>query len=174
MQTRSTPAFRIENRNHDGAAAASGFSPANGVSGGNMAAAQSKFELSEITPGTLLLRCTGGLSWEDRNLLAECVERRLTNEEHCAGVIVDMASVEFINSAGLGALFQLAQRLRSQNRRLVLTRAQPAFSRLFQLSGLTRLARVADSIDQATQVLAQAGNDVEITMEAESNGVVRR
>ncbi|MBL8878469.1 MAG: STAS domain-containing protein [Phycisphaerales bacterium] len=132
-----------------------------------------KFELTEYAPGCLLMRCSGGLSWEDRNQLAECVERRIAADTSCRGLIVDLETVEFINSAGLGALFQLAQRLRSQGRRLILARAQATFTRLFQLAGLTRLARTADSFDDAARAMAQ-NDDVEITMETESNGVVRR
>lgn len=139
-----------------------------------MPAAQSKFELSEFSPGVLLLRCTGGLSWEDRNLLAECVEKRLATDGRCFGVVIDLADVEFINSAGLGALFQLAQRLRSQRRRLVLARPQTAFSRLFQISGLSGLALISATIEEAAARLQQADDTTEITLDIESNGVVFR
>lgn len=174
MTTRTVPKHRIENRNDSGPYGVAGPACAPNQLGGPMQSAMNKFDLTEYAPGCLLLRCTGGLSWEDRNLLAECVERRLATDNRCYGLIVDLEAVEFINSAGLGALFQLAQRLRSQDRRLVLARAQPTFTRLFQLAGLTRLARTADSFDDAARTLAQRDNDVEITMETESNGVVRR
>lgn len=174
MLTHAAPQHRGDHRNWGAAHRTGTVAHSLSQNGGMMPVTQPKFDLSEFSPGVLLLHCTGGLSWEDRNVLAECVEKRLSADGRCIGVIVDLAEVEFINSAGLGALFQLAQRLRSQRRRLVLARPQTTFSRLFQISGLSGLAQTAATLDEAAARLQQADDHAEITLDIESNSVASR
>jgi len=69
-----------------------------------------KFQIREVDSTSLVLTCHGGLSWEDRELLAGEVQRYLEPRSSITGLVLDMAKVEFVNSAGLGALFQVTRR----------------------------------------------------------------
>ncbi|MGE0479456.1 MAG: STAS domain-containing protein [Phycisphaerae bacterium] len=108
-----------------------------------------KFEIQEIRPGCVVLRCSGGLSWEDRAHLAERVDRHFAPLAVVAGAVLDLSAVEFVNSAGVGALFQLAQRLRVKGGRLLLAHAPPRLVRLFRLAGLNRVAPLCDDVATA-------------------------
>lgn len=122
-----------------------------------------KLEMTEVTPGCLLLRCSGGLSWEDRTLLADRVERFFSGggdgahsgqQRCCRAVVFDLSGVSYINSAGMGALFQLAQRVRRLNARLALAAAPTAFLRMFRMAGLDRLVTLHGSTAEALHEFA--------------------
>ena len=115
-----------------------------------------KFELREATPGYLVLTCRGGLSWEDRELLAASVEQHLVGGNNLHGLVLDMSGVEFVNSAGLGALFQLIQRLRGRGGSLAFAGVPPTIGRLLTTVGMERLAEFGQDVPEALALLAQA------------------
>lgn len=119
-----------------------------------MQGAASKFEVRESGTGCLVLTCNGGLSWEDRELLATSVEQCLNHHQRFVGVVLDMAAVTFVNSAGLGALFQLLQRVRGRGGRIIFANLPPALARLFRTVGLDRLAETTDGVNSALELLA--------------------
>jgi anti-anti-sigma factor len=112
-----------------------------------------KFELREAGPGCLVLTCHGGLSWEDRELLAASVEQYLTGRDTVHGLVLDMAAVEFVNSAGLGALFQLIQRLRGRGARLAFANVPPTIHRVLMTVGMVRLAAFGRDVPDALALL---------------------
>ena len=114
-----------------------------------------KFELHEANPGFVVLTCHGGMSWEDRELLAATVEQYLTGRGVLRGLALDMGNVEFVNSAGLGALFQLVQRLRSRGAELAFANVPPTIQRLLNTVGMERLTRFAKDVPAALQLLAE-------------------
>lgn len=116
----------------------------------------SRFEVHESAAGVPVLRCLGGLSWEDREMLASAVEDLLRPLEDVRGVILDFANVGFINSAGVGALFQLCQRLRKRETTLLLVNLPPGVARLFESVGLDRQARVCRDVSAALATLDPA------------------
>jgi anti-anti-sigma factor len=110
-----------------------------------------KFQYRELAPGGLLLACTGGLSWEDRGLLADEVARYVAGRGGTRFVVLDMSGVTFVNSAGLGALFQLCARLRQHGVRLQLAHVPPVVLRMFYAVGLDRLAGIASDVAEAVR-----------------------
>lgn len=115
-----------------------------------------KFELREASPGYLVLTCRGGLSWEDRELLAASVEQYLVGNNSLRGVVLEMSGVEFVNSAGLGALFQLIQRLRGRGGALAFASVPPTIGRLLTTVGMERLAKFGQDVPEALTLLGQA------------------
>jgi len=115
-----------------------------------------KFELREASPNCVVVTCRGGLSWEDRELLAANVEQYLAGREDGLDVVMDMGGVEFVNSAGLGALFQLVQRLRSRRGQLAFANIPPSIRRLLTTVGMERLSKFADTVSDAISILAEA------------------
>jgi anti-anti-sigma factor len=117
---------------------------------------QPKFELREASPGYLVLTCRGGLSWEEREHLAATVEQYLVGRPSLHGMVLDMGAVEYVNSAGLGALFQVVQRVRSRGAQLAFANVPPAIHRLLTTVGMVRLAAIAPDTDAALIQLAQS------------------
>lgn len=117
------------------------------------------FEVAESRPECLLLVCRGDMSWEDREVLAGAVEERLGGDTPVKGVVMDLREVEHINSAGLGALFQIVQRLRGRGGQLALARPKPTIARLFRVTGLDRVAIVKEDVNGAVRAVTETPPD---------------
>jgi anti-sigma B factor antagonist len=70
-------------------------------------------------------------------------------------VVINLDLVGFIDSAGLGALVAGLKQLRSHDGDLSLVCGQRNILRLFELTGLTSVFRMATSVDQATGRIAE-------------------
>lgn len=133
-----------------------------------------KVEMEIVRPGCLLVRCSGGLGWDDRAHLAEAVDRALRETRPVLGVVVDFGAVEFVNSAGIGALFQLNQRLRERGAALACAAAPAAIVRLFHLAGLARISCICDDVESGLQYLAAAAGPPSERIETAPRAAVRR
>jgi anti-sigma B factor antagonist len=72
----------------------------------------------------------------------------------CDGVVVDLSAVSFIDSSGLGAVIELHQRLRRQQRELcVVAPAHSAATALFARTGFAGHLRTFDSPGAAARAL---------------------
>lgn len=123
--------------------------PAGTGHGGTMNGSTASLDARLIGPGVLLLACRGSLSWEDRHRLAECVRERLLADGLVRGVVMDMARLESINSAGVAALFQLQRTVAERGGRLIFINVAAALQRLFRMVGLDRPDAHAASLDAA-------------------------
>lgn len=119
------------------------------LAGGSMTTATAKFAIQQISPGRLLITCNGGLSWEDRDVLAAGVEQHLPPARPVSGVVMDMAAVEYVNSAGLGALFQLLNVVKHRGGKVAFANVAPRLLSLFRTVGLDRSSEVCDTVEQA-------------------------
>jgi len=77
---------------------------------------------------------------------------------HAGGLVVDLASVGFISSAGLGTLVRVGMRLDSRGRRLAFARAQGPAEHTLTLLGLDRMMPLFPTVEAASaHVVAHAG-----------------
>jgi anti-anti-sigma factor len=120
-----------------------------------MNGASLKFELRDAGSGIVVVTCHGGLSWEDRELLAAAVEQQLAQRDSFSALVMDMHDVSFVNSAGLGALFQLVQRVHQRDAGFVFAGLPGAIRHLFVTVGLDRVAQFADDVNEALRFLAE-------------------
>jgi anti-sigma B factor antagonist len=64
-------------------------------------------------------------------------------------VIVDLEGVDFLDSTGLGVLVGGLKRLRSHDGDLGLVCSQPRVLKVFEITGLTKVFEIYDSLDAA-------------------------
>lgn len=114
-----------------------------------------KFDIRAVDNARAVLTCTGGLSWEEREVLAAEVGRYLEQHPAVAGLVLDLGAVPFVNSAGLGALFQLVGLLRARQGRLVFANTPPVVARMFTAVGMDRLADMGSDVPAALELLAE-------------------
>ena len=72
------------------------------------------------------------------------------------GIVLDLASVTFINSAGLGTLVKVGMRLDRRGGRLAFARAQRGTQHTITLLGLDRKLPIFPTIEAATEHVASA------------------
>ena len=64
-------------------------------------------------------------------------------------IIVDLDGVDFLDSTGLGVLVGALKRVRSNDGELVLVCTQPRIRKVFEVTGLTKVFALYDSVDEA-------------------------
>ncbi len=65
-------------------------------------------------------------------------------------IIVDLEGVDFLDSTGLGVLVGALKRVRSNDGELSLVCTQPRIRKVFEVTGLTKVFSLFDSVDDAT------------------------
>lgn len=64
-------------------------------------------------------------------------------------IIVDLDGVDFLDSTGLGVLVGALKRVRSNDGELALVCTQPRIRKVFEVTGLTKVFSLFDSVDEA-------------------------
>ncbi|MGH9064756.1 MAG: STAS domain-containing protein [Acidimicrobiales bacterium] len=65
-------------------------------------------------------------------------------------IVVDLEGVDFLDSTGLGVLVGGLKRLRSHDGDLALVCTQPRILKVFEITGLTKVFAIHDSVAAAT------------------------
>jgi anti-sigma B factor antagonist len=65
-------------------------------------------------------------------------------------IVVDLEGVEFLDSTGLGVLVGGLKRLRSHDGELTLVCTQNRILKVFEITGLTKVFAIHESVDAAT------------------------
>jgi len=65
-------------------------------------------------------------------------------------IVVDLEGVDFLDSTGLGVLVGGLKRLRSHDGDLTLVCTQHRILKVFEITGLTKVFEIHDSVDAAT------------------------
>ena len=66
-------------------------------------------------------------------------------------IVVDLESVDFLDSTGLGVLVGGLKRLRSHEGDLTLVCTQARILKVFEITGLTTVFRITDTVEAATE-----------------------
>ena len=64
-------------------------------------------------------------------------------------IVVDLDAVDFLDSTGLGVLVGALKRVRSSGGELYLVCTQPRIRKVFEVTGLTKVFSIHDSVDEA-------------------------
>ena len=65
-------------------------------------------------------------------------------------VVVDLEGVDFLDSTGLGVLVGGLKRLRSHDGDMILVCTQPRILKVFEITGLTKVFSIHDTVESAT------------------------
>ncbi len=98
-------------------------------------------------PGVVVLRATGDLdAYTAPGLRTELHDATGGNAKL---VVVDLTSITFIDSAGLGTLVGAHRRMRESGGRLRVVRPPALVARAFELTGLDEVLELLDDREQA-------------------------
>jgi len=98
--------------------------------------------------------CPSPMEWRARDGLLESVKQQAQGRP-CRGIILDLANVSYINSAGLAAIFNLRKFAQSLGAEVVLARPTPTILRLLATANLPALMPVTRSLDEAREQLSR-------------------
>jgi anti-sigma B factor antagonist len=73
----------------------------------------------------------------------------LVSEGH-RQIVADLEAVDFLDSTGLGVLVGGLKRLRSHEGDLTIVCSQPRILKVFEITGLTTVFRISETVEEAT------------------------
>lgn len=77
----------------------------------------------------------------------------LTELAHADRLVIDLSSVPFMDSAGLGALIGGIRRTRENNGEVTVACGRPTLTRLLHTTGFDRIVDVAETLEDAVAAL---------------------
>ncbi len=98
---------------------------------------------SEDGPKTAVIQVWGELDIATSPMLADAIQSATTTEG--ARVVVDLSTVQFIDSSGVSALVVSANRARERGGMLVVRNPAPMARRIFAVLGLGDMLRIEDT-----------------------------
>ncbi len=98
-------------------------------------------------PGVLVLTPVGELDLQTAGELRKVYDREV-DAVPCPRVVVDLAGVEFLGSAGVAVLLDLGDAARARGGRIVLAAPSAAARRVLGLLRLERVLPVRDTLDE--------------------------
>jgi anti-anti-sigma factor len=104
-------------------------------------------ELKAASGATKIVRVAGSASMETGNELRDRLVGLL--EPNTRHLILDLTELEFINSVGLGGIIAAHLRCRRAEGEILLAAPQPAIRELLDVTRLTKLFSIHDSVDSA-------------------------
>lgn len=111
------------------------------------------FDWSDRGGGLNILACHGCVTTKQRAALLESVHNYLSSRPSIRGLIVDLGDVTDVDSAGVGTLFQITTAVRQHGGRTVLAHPSHSLHHLLDAVGLTRLASVAETVEDGVEAL---------------------
>ena len=96
--------------------------------------------------GTIVVKLTGKLSLETVNGFLQSLR-----PVDCEKLILDMSSVSFLDSAGVGALVQLFVHRRGKSQKFALAALTAQGNATMQVSGLVKLLPIFLTIEEASK-----------------------
>ncbi len=106
---------------------------------------------SELNENVKVVQLSGRLDMATADADSPTVMQAL--EESVAGVICDLAGVDFISSAGLRILIAASQRALAASKQIALICAQPGVYKIFKISSLDQMFQFFKSESEAIEAL---------------------
>jgi anti-sigma B factor antagonist len=107
------------------------------------------YETQNLSDG-LLMKVHGDVTMQNSGKLREELLKLL--EPGVSKLVIDLADVSFMDSAGVATLVEALRIQREAGHRLVLVNPQPKVLSVFKISRLTDLFTVVDDLEQADRV----------------------
>jgi len=104
--------------------------------------------------GTYLLRCEGSSEWRNPVDLVAAFDP-VGGGKPLRGLILDLQGIQYINSAGLGAIFALRKYTAQAGGTLVVARPSASIMRLLNTINLPTLIPVTQTLEEARARLKQ-------------------
>jgi anti-sigma B factor antagonist len=87
-------------------------------------------------------------------LLREALDKQIAAGRN--DLVVDLENVTFMDSTGLGVLVGRLKLVRGQNGSLRIVSSQERILKVFKITGLDKVFHIHDSVDAASQAIAEA------------------
>jgi anti-sigma B factor antagonist len=129
------------------------------------------FSISEIS-NVRIVRVTENITYINQKEFFEMVETVVGGD--CKKVILDLSSLKFLGSLGIGAITRFYQKMKKSDGELIIIRPPEQVFKVFSLTGL---AKVIPFIDDEATALSQLGisaNDKQIVAQVDESDIQQK
>jgi anti-sigma B factor antagonist len=107
--------------------------------------------------GAVIAQVTGEIDMSNAGELREAITNYTPND--CLGVVLDLTSVDYVDSAGIHMLYRLGESLRHRGLALrIVIPPESAASDALRLAGIKRHAEAVAEVDEGLRELAASGS----------------
>ncbi len=110
---------------------------------------------SNIKSNYVVLNISGTMSVEGIRVFEKTLNQYYEAKKN---IIIDLKNVTFIDSSSLGIMVLYFTRLEKRNRHIVLINVNDEINELFNISGIIKLFRVFDSLEDALDFINNGGD----------------
>ena len=110
-----------------------------------------EIKIQEAKPHNFTVILKGRLDSETHRLFDDRI--KLLHEKKAKNVLINMAGVSYISSAGLGSIFQLMKKTRENGGELLLCNLQPQIKKVFEIIKALPTTSIFASIEEADKYL---------------------
>ncbi|CAK0758560.1 HptB-dependent secretion and biofilm anti anti-sigma factor [uncultured Gammaproteobacteria bacterium] len=96
----------------------------------------------DIKDQEAVVRLSGRLTFNDHAKLRALIKEMIGNDAKCQ--VLDLSSLEFVDSAGIGMLLIAREELEGQNKKFLLRRAAGQVKRVLTVAQLGKLITIED------------------------------
>ena len=107
--------------------------------------------VSEALEGVVVAHLLGSLDLSAGKQLRESAEI----EARTSDLVLDMAKVDFMDSAGLAALVLVIREYKSAGKRCALAAPTPIVAKILKITAMYQLARVEESLEAALRMMKE-------------------
>lgn len=100
-------------------------------------------------PGGLIASARGRIDSSTAALFEEELQGALAQAPQA--LVVELAQVEYMSSAGLRVLLMTTKRCKSEHRRMILCAMSPGIREVFDISGFSAIFDIEETAEAATQ-----------------------
>ncbi|NEZ45613.1 anti-sigma F factor antagonist [Clostridium niameyense] len=101
---------------------------------------------------TLIVSLVGELDHHSAEEVRNIIDDRL-DRENINKFIMDFSKVTFMDSSGIGVVIGRYKKLSVKNGQIAITNVQEPVKRVFELSGMFKIIKLYDSVEQALENL---------------------
>jgi anti-sigma B factor antagonist len=104
-------------------------------------------------PGAAVIELSGEVDGSAATVLTDAYQRAVTEESDPGTVVLDFASVDYINSTGIALIVSVLARARAERRKVVASGLSPHYREIFDITRLSDFIELFPDLDQAVSQL---------------------
>jgi len=121
--------------------------PVRALNEASQASQQIDVDIEQVSPGAVVVHVTGEIDLLTANYLGERLREQLKPDHQV--LVLDLTAVSFLGSAGLAEIVAVSQASGASGCKLVLVATNRAVLRPLEVTGLSSLLNMYDSVDTA-------------------------
>ena len=107
----------------------------------------------ETRGGVTLLDIQGDVTTFSEPFLNEAYQN--ANDQGACTILLKFDEGAYINSGGIAILIQLLAETRKHGQKIGITGISPHFQKIFNMVGITKFAKISNTVDEAVEAMAE-------------------